>query len=129
MRGLPLDDFKILDDKLREHERYQPPIMIGKNCFFDAAVHIQIAEMTGNRVLKWHLKMNMEHVYLRARVDDYNTERMAKAPVEHRMLLKQMRDKNVLGSVETIRNHIRSDKSYVLDCLSRNGSAAEAYAL
>ena len=119
----------ILDDKLREHESYQPIYYDRNKMFLAATFHLQIAEMTGNRVLKWHLKMNMEHVYLRARLDDYNTERMVKAPVEHRMLLKQMRDKNVLGSVETIRNHIRSARSYVLDCLSKNGSAAEEYAL
>ena len=47
--------------------------------------------------------MNLEHVYLRAKLDDYDTGRMAKAPAEHRTLLKQMRDRNVLGSVETIR--------------------------
>ena len=123
------DDFKALEEKLREHESYRPTYYDRKKLFLDAAFHLQIAEMTGNRVLKWHLRMNMEHVYLRAKLDDYDTERMAKAPAEHRMLLKQMRDRNVLGSVETIRNHIRAARGYVIDCLSKNGSGAEEYAL
>jgi len=123
------DDFKILEDKLREHESYQPNYYDRKKLFLDAAFHLQITEMTGNRVLKWHLQMNMEHVYLRAKLDDYDTGRMAKTPAEHRMLLRQMKDRNVLGSVETIRNHIRAARGYVLACLSKNGSRAEEYAL
>jgi DNA-binding GntR family transcriptional regulator len=92
------------------------------------AYHLQITEMTGNRVLKWHLRMNLEHVYLRAKLDNYDIDRMAKAPVEHRTLLKQMRNKDVLGSVETIRNHVRAARSNVLACLSQNENAPEDYA-
>ena len=123
------DDFKVLEEKLYEHESYQPPYYDRKKLFLDAAFHLHIAEMTGNRVLKWHLRMNLEHVYLRAKLDGYDTKRMAQTPSEHRMLLKQMKDRNVLGCVETIRNHIRSARSYVIDCLSKNGSNLQEYAL
>lgn len=123
------DDFKILEEKLIEHESYQPTYYDRKKLFLDAAFHLQITEMTGNRILKWHLRMNLEHVYLRAKLDDYDTARMAKAPSEHRMLIKHMSDKNVLASVETIRNHIRSARGYVIACLSKNGSGTEAYVL
>jgi len=123
------DDYKILEEKLIEHESYQPSYYDRKKLFLDAAFHLQITEMTGNRILKWHLRMNMEHVYLRAKLDDYDTARMAKAPSEHRMLLKQMRDKNILGSVETMKNHIRSARSYVIACLSKIEGGTEDYAL
>ena len=123
------DDFKALEEKLIEHESYQPSYYDRKKMALDAAFHLQISEMTGNRILKWHLRMNMEHVYLRAKLDDYDTERMSKAPLEHRALLKQMRDKNVLGSIETIRNHIRSARSYVIACLSKQESENETYSL
>ncbi len=123
------DDFKSLEKKLFEHESYQPKYYDRKKLFLDAAFHLQITEMTGNRVLKWHLRMNFEHVYLRAKLDNYDTERMTKAPTDHRILLKQMKDKNVLGSVETIRNHIQTARSYVIECLSNNENGAEQYAL
>jgi len=123
------DDFKILEEKLHEHEGYQPTYCDRKKLFLDAAFHVQITEMTENRILKWHLRMNMEHVYLRAKLDDYDIDRMAKAPSEHRLLLKHMRGRNVLGSVETIRNHVRSARSYVIACLSKNGSGTDAFTL
>jgi DNA-binding GntR family transcriptional regulator len=122
-------DFKVLEEKLIEHESYQPNYCDRKKLLLDAAFHIQIAEMTGNRILKWHLRMNMEHVYLRAKLDNYDTERMAKAPSEHRTLLKHMKDRNVLSSIETIRNHVRAARSYVIACLSQNGNTENTYSL
>lgn len=123
------EDFKVLEEKLLEHENYKPSYYDRKKLLLDAAFHLQIAEMTGNRILKWHLRMNLEHVYLRAKLDAYDTDRMAKAPSEHRALLKQMKDKNVLSSVETIRNHIRVARSYVIACLSKNGDEEDNYPL
>ncbi len=123
------DDFKVLEAKLLEHESYQPRYYDRKKLFLDAGFHLQITEMTGNRVLKWHLRMNFEHVYLRAKLDNYDTERMTQAPTEHRTLLKQMKDKNVLGSVETIRKHIQTARSYVIACLSNNENGTEQFAL
>ena len=123
------EDFKVLEEKLKEHENYRPTHYDKKKLFLDAAFHIHIAEMTGNRVLKWHLRMNMEHVYLRAKLDDYDINRMAKAPEEHRLLLKQMKDRNVLGSIETIRSHVRTARSYVIACLSNKENGTEQYSL
>ena len=123
------EDFQKLEEKLMEHESYNPPYYDRKKLFLDAAFHLQIAEMTGNRVLKYHLRMNFEHVNLRAKLDNYDTERMNKAPIEHRALLKQMKNRDVLGSVETIKNHTRTARSYVIACLSKIEGDAEEYAL
>jgi len=123
------DDFKILEEKLIEHENYRPSYYNRKKMVLDAAFHLQLAEMTGNKILKWHLRMNLEHVYLRAKLDDYDVSRMNKSPLEHRLLLKQMRNKNVLGSVETIRNHIRAARGHVIACLSNDKSRTEEYLL
>jgi DNA-binding GntR family transcriptional regulator len=123
------EEFQKLEEKIVEHESYNPPYYDRKKLFLDAAFHLQIAEMTGNRVLKYHLRMNFEHVYLRAKLDNYDTERMNKAPIEHRALLKQMKNRDVLGSVETIKNHIRTARSYVIACLSKMEGETEDYAL
>ena len=119
------DDFKMLEEKIKEHEAYKPSYYDRKKMFLDAAVHLQIAEMSGNRILRWHLKMNFEHLYLRAKLDDYDSSRMIASPAEHRTLLKQMKDRNVLGSIETIRNHVRSARSFVIACLSREENELE----
>ncbi len=123
------DDFKGLEEKLIEHESYNPSYYDRKKMFIDAAFHLQIAEITGNRLLKWHLRANFEHVYLRAKLDNYDTKRMLTSPVEHRALFKQMKDRNVLGSIETIRNHIRSARGYVISCLSKQENEKETYVL
>lgn len=123
------DDFKKLEEKLIEHENYKPRYYDRKKLFLDAAFHLQIAQMTGNRILKWHLRMNFEHVYLRAKLDKYDTERMEKAPMEHRALLKKMKNRDILGSVETIKNHIQTARSYVIACLSKMEGKAGDYDL
>jgi DNA-binding GntR family transcriptional regulator len=113
-------DLEELKDKLLEYENYQPNYYNRKKIFLDAAFHMKIAEMTHNGVLKWHLKLNLQHYYLRANLNSYSTERMEAASVEHRQLFMKMKSKDVLGAVEIMRNHIRSDKTHVIACLSEN---------
>lgn len=113
-------DLEKLKDKLLEYENYQPNYYNRKKIFLDAAFHMKIAEMTHNNVLKWHLKLNLQHYYLRANLNNYSIERMQAASVEHRQLFLKMKSKDVLGAVEIMRNHIRSDKTHVIACLSEN---------
>ena len=58
--------------------------------FLDSLFHLQIAEMSKNRVLKFLLKRNFEHIYLRARLDNYAPQRMADAADEHHRLVDRM---------------------------------------
>lgn len=121
------NDFKKLEEKILEHENYSPPNYDRKKLFLDAAFHLQISEITGNSVLKWHLKSNFEHVYLRAKLDSYDIQRMNNAPMEHRALLKQMKNRDVLGSVGMIRNHIQTARGFVIACLSKTKGESEDY--
>ena len=91
-----------------------------KKIFLDATFHLQIAEMAKNRILKWHLKINLEHLYLRAKLDNYDTRQMENAAIEHHLLVKKMKNKDVLGSVEIMRHHIISCRDHVIACLSDN---------
>lgn len=114
------EDLEELKDKLLEYENYQPNYYNRKKIFLDAAFHMKIAEMSHNNVLKWHLKLNLQHYYLRANLNNYSIERMEAASVEHRQLFLKIKNKDVLGAVEIMRNHIRSDKTHVIACLSEN---------
>lgn len=121
------NDFKKIEEKIIEHKNYKPPYYDRKKLFLDASFHLQIAETTGNRVLKKQLRWNFEHVYLRAKLNDYNPERMKDAQLEHHALLKQMRNRDVLGSIATIRNHIQTARNYVIACLSKSEGELENY--
>ncbi len=121
--GMILDE---LQQKMQAYENYQPSYYDRKKIFLDEAFHMQIAQMANNSVLKWHLKLNMQHLYLRANLNDYNLERVKAAAVEHRQLFEKIKSKDVLGGVELIRNHIRSDRHYTIACLSGNGTVGES---
>lgn len=122
-------DFLALEEKMADYASYLPNYYNRKKTFLDAAVHMQIAEMTYNNVLKWHLKLNLQHVYLRAKLNNYSVERMNAAAEEHSQLLMRMRNKDVLGAVEMIRNHLQRDKQHIIACLSENEHNAVAMEL
>ena len=116
-QGTPAD-MEILEEKRRKHEEYMPSRYDRKKFFVDAEFHIQIAAMTRNNVLEKMLRTNLEHVNLRFRLDNCNTQRMSLATSEHGELIKNMKKKNVLKSVEIIKAHVRNGRDTCLDCLS-----------
>ncbi len=122
-------DFSLLEEKLVAHESYMPHYYDRKKILLDAQFHLQIAEMARNQILKWHLKTNLEHVYLRANLEKYDVSRMSVTPREHRSLLKRMRKKDIIGSVEFIRLHILKARDHVIACLSDSELKEEEYHL
>jgi DNA-binding GntR family transcriptional regulator len=123
------DDFSKLEKKLVAHESYTPHYYDRKKILLDAQFHLQIAETARNRILKWHLKTNLEHVYLRANLEKYDVSRMSITPNEHRRLLSRMRLKDTIASVELIRLHIQKARDHVIACLSDNELKDEEYHL
>jgi DNA-binding GntR family transcriptional regulator len=113
-------DIKALEEKMLAYEEYQPHYYDRTKIFLDAAFHMQIAQMAYNSILKWHLKLNMQHLYLRANLNNYSLDREKVATTEHRKLFQKVKNKDVLGAVELMKNHIRSDKQYTIACLSGN---------
>jgi len=118
-----------LQQKMLAYENYQPTYFDRKKIFLDEAFHMQIVEMANNSVLKWHLKLNMQHLYLRANLNNYDLGRAKAATAEHRQLFQKMKNKDVMGAVELMRNHIRSDKQYTIACLSGNNLGEESITL
>jgi len=111
-----------LEEKRRDHQQYIPHYYTNKKFMLDSEFHLQIAEMAKNRVLKWLLKRNFEHIFLRVRLDNYDPDRMASSANEHRRLVERMKKKDLLGSVEIIRNHVQIARYQVIRCLAGDES-------
>jgi len=117
----------LLEDKLREHEQYRPERYTRKKFLLNSKFHLQIAEMANNQVLKYALKRNFEHIYLRARLDHYDQGGMATAVEEHHQLVERMKRRDILGGIEIIQNHIHKARDNVINCLSNDGLEEEDY--
>jgi DNA-binding GntR family transcriptional regulator len=74
--------------------------------------------MAKNEILKWLLKRNFEHIFLRARLDNYDPRRMVSSAQEHHELVERMKKKDILGSVERVRSHIKKARDEVVRCLT-----------
>jgi DNA-binding GntR family transcriptional regulator len=113
------EGFALLEEKLHEHEVYTPHHYTRKKLQMDSEFHLQIAKMANNRVLRYLLKRNFEHVFLRARLDNYDPTRMKISAEEHHRLLERMKKKDILGSIEILRNHIHKARDHVIKCLTQ----------
>jgi DNA-binding GntR family transcriptional regulator len=111
-------DMAELEEKLRIHVAYKPHYYTRRKFILDSEFHLQIAAMAKNEILRWLLKRNFEHIFLRARLDNYNPRRMESSAQEHHELVERMKKKDILGSVERIRSHIQKARDEVLRCLS-----------
>ena len=111
-------DIQELENKLREHAEYQPHYYTRKKFLLDSEFHLQIAAMTKNNVLKWLLKRNFEHIYLRARLENYDIQRMSAAVDEHHRLVRKLKNKDIIGSIELMRNHIQKARDLVIRSLT-----------
>ena len=117
-----IKDISILEEKLREHEQYAPHYYTQKKFLLDSKFHLCIASIGKNRVLKYLLKRNFEHIFLRARLDSYDPQRMISSAREHRMLLERMKKKDIVGSIMILRHHIQTAREHVINCLSNKDS-------
>ena len=107
-----------LEARLDEYSKCMSMQYSKKKFLLDAEFHIQIARMANNLVLAYLLKRNFEHIYLRARLDNYDPKRMPTALRDHRRLIELMKNKDIQGSVELIEKHVRSARDNVIRCLS-----------
>ena len=111
-------DIQGLENKLREHADYQPHYYTRKKFLLDSEFHLQIATMTKNKVIKWLLKRNFEHIYLRAPLENYDIQRMVIAADEHHRLVSKMKNKDIIGSIELMRSHIQKARDLVIRALT-----------
>ncbi|MCP4754164.1 MAG: GntR family transcriptional regulator [Proteobacteria bacterium] len=111
-------EMKHLEEKLAKHEAYKPEVYDRKRTFLDAEFHVQMADMTNNMVLKKQVKANLEHFYIRFKFDNYDLDRLQTSVEEHHRLLGRIKKKDIKGSVEAIRTHVRNARDHIIRALS-----------
>lgn len=112
------EEIKRLEEKLHVHESYMPDRYDRRKFLLDAEFHLQIASMTHNRAIERMLRMNLEHVNLRFRLDNCDSSGMLTAVQEHRDLVQLIKKKHVLKSIEVMRAHVRRARATCINCLS-----------
>jgi len=117
------------EEKFRNHQEYMPNFYDRRKFRLDAEFHIQISIIAGNQALEKLLRTNLEHVYLRYKLQDYSLERMADAIKEHRSMINRICARDIKGAVELMRIHVRSARDSVIATLSREDQDEEALAL
>jgi DNA-binding GntR family transcriptional regulator len=113
------DDMALLEKKLLTLEAY-PPLMHNKKRFvLNAEFHLQIADISRNRVLKYLLKRNFEHIILRVNLDKFASESTAASNQEHRQLLASLKKGDIAKSMRLVQKHIQKTKDLIIRFLSR----------
>jgi len=112
------DEMKQLEEKMHVHENYMPDHYDRNKFLLDAEFHLQIASMTHNRAIEQMLRISLEHVNLRFRLDNCDTSRMATAAQEHLKLVQLIKKKDVLKSIEVMRAHVKRARATCINCLS-----------
>ncbi len=116
MQPADVEDLKL---KIADHEAYMPPVYDKQKFYLDAAVHIRIAETTGNKGLVQLLTKNLEHVYLRLALHTHHPDRMAPAVQEHKELLQFIEAKDEAACIALMRRHIQRARDHVITSLER----------
>ena len=119
------EDLSRLELSARNYDEYKPHYFDRTKSSLDAAFHLRIADVAKNRILKWHLKINFDHLYLRAKLDDMDMGLIEKESRSHRLLVKKIKDRDVAGAVRLIREHIGVLRSHVMACLSDSETRSE----
>lgn len=111
-------DIKVLSEKLNTHKSYQPYKYDRKKFMLNAGFHLEIANISENRVLRYLLKRNLEHIILRAGIDNYLPDRMAESAKDHKKILNSIKKEDIPGTVKLIKEHINKSRKEILKYLS-----------
>jgi len=113
-------EFESLEEKCDEHEQYKPDHYNQKKFQLDQNFHMHIAEMSQNKIIKYVLKRNFQHLILRGRLDHYDPRRMESSAEEHRLLVEKMKRKDIFGSIDIIETHTHRMRDNILKCMSND---------
>ena len=113
-----VEDIILLEEKLARHEAYKPKVYDRKRTLLDAEFHVQLAAMTKNLMLQKQVKNNMEHFYIRFKCDNIDLKRLETSVAEHKELIKRIKKKDIVGSVEVIRSHVQNARDVIIRSLS-----------
>ncbi len=103
-----------LEEKFDAFCSYLPNRYDKKKMMLDCEFHLQIADMSGNDVLRYLLRRNFEHIILRTNLDNYAPERIEGSAIDHKNILKMIKEKNFLKGADLLIGHIRNARDHVL---------------
>ena len=109
----------VLGKKMAALEAYPVMLRDKKRCVLNAEFHLQIVEMTENRVLKYLLKRNFEHIILRVNSDAFTPESTTESDQDHRELFKSMQNKDAAAGTALLERHIQKTRERIIRFLSR----------
>jgi len=116
------EDIQTLVEMAGLHQAHMPVYYDRRKFLLDLDFHIQIAKISRNRILVQLLKTNFEHVQLRWILGDMNPNRMYSAADEHQKLLRFFKRRDVMGSVDAVRLHIKNARDHALSAISRKAA-------
>lgn len=114
------EDLKNLEDAIDKHKQYKPPVYDRMKLVLDANVHLEIAQISGNKVLVRHLRQLFEHIYLRYRMELMNPARMHASSKEHLKMFELIKKRNNSEAVKLIRAHIIAAKENMISSHHNN---------
>jgi DNA-binding GntR family transcriptional regulator len=110
-------DIEKLEAVALEHKLYMPPYYDRQKIALGTYFHIQIAKIGRNKTLEKLLTINLEHEYLRFKLERADAARMKPAVEEHYQLIERIRRKDAPGSMRLIIRHVQRSKDHVIRSL------------
>ncbi len=111
------EDLRHLEEKFAAHTSYTPEVYDRKRFKLDSDFHLQIAAISGNKVLTRQLSRTFEHFYIRFRFENMDTGRLESSVSEHRRILDCIKLKDVSGARETVRLHVQNARDNIIRTL------------
>ncbi len=97
-----------------EHKLYMPPYYDRQKIALGTYFHIQIAKIGRNKTLEKLLTTNLEHEYLRFKLERADAARMKPAVEEHYQLIERIKRKDTPGSMRLIKRHVQRSKDHII---------------
>lgn len=119
-------DIEKLEEAAASHREYMPSYYDRQKVALGTYFHIRIAKMSKNKKLEKLLTTNLEHEYLRYRLESADPSRMRPAVEEHYQLLEKIRKKDKRGSVKLIRLHVQRSRDHIIRLLEQEKKSNEA---
>ncbi len=119
-------DIEKLEAVALEHKLYMPPYYDRQKIALGTYFHIQIAKIGRNRTLKRLLTTNLEHEYLRFKLERADTARMKPAVEEHYQLIERIKRVDTPGSIRLIKRHVQRSKDHIIRSLQAEDELIKA---
>ena len=120
-------DIEKLEAVALEHKLYMPPYYDRQKIALGTYFHIQIAKIGGNKTLEKLLTTNLEHEYLRFKLERADTARMKPAVEEHYQLIERIKRKDKPGSMRLIKRHVQRSKDHIIRLLQAEDEQTRAF--